>query len=73
MAKNTKTSPRAATLSYEDAKAIVAEEDARRLQVKMDQLQARATEIIRSPTTQKVGIAALGAGVGAGLYALLAS
>lgn len=73
MAKNTKTSPRAATITVEQAYAIVAEDKALRRQVQLQQLQAKASEIIASPTTQKVGIAALGAGVGAGLYALLAS
>ena len=74
MAKNTKTSPRAASsITYDAAKEIVDSEHARRRQVQLQQLQAKASEIIASPTTQKVGIAALGAGVGAGLYALLAS
>lgn len=74
MAKNTKTSSRAASsITYDAAKEIVDSEHARRRQVALQQLQARATEIIQSPTTQKVGIAALGAGIGIGIYALATS
>lgn len=68
MAKNT-----TAQLTVDQAYEIVAADKAAKREATIKALQARATEIANSPTTQKVGIAALGAGVGAGLYALLAS
>lgn len=71
MAKNTARS--AATMTIDQAYEIVNAHERAKCAERMDRLQAKAKAIAESPTTRKVGIAALGAGVGAGLYALLAS
>ena len=60
-------------MTLETAKQIVDADSAARAKERVDRFTANAAALAKSPTTQKVGIAALGAGIGAGLYALLAS
>ena len=69
MAKNST----AQTLTYDEAKAFVRAEDARRLQLTLDRLEERVRAAANNPRNQKIGIAAGAAGLGALAYHLLAS